>query len=95
MSTRFTGDSDGKQQATDVIFPNSSMDLVEGIYKGNVVSDLFNDILGRTLVEYIQERVAEDPSLSTKDIGDWCGYRRHKRRGFRETFPLTEFDSGI
>ena len=53
----------GKQQATDVMFPNSSMELVERIYKGNVVSDLFNDILGETLVAYIEEASALTSSI--------------------------------
>src|SRR5262249_6657974 len=32
----------GQRAATEVMFPGSSMDLIEGIYKGNAVSDLFN-----------------------------------------------------
>ena len=35
----------GRTRATQVIFPDSSMALVEGIYKHNAVSDYFNDVL--------------------------------------------------
>nr|DAC82026.1 TPA_exp: polyketide synthase [Kiritimatiellota bacterium] len=65
----------GQKQPTDVIFPNSSMELVEGIYKGNVISDLFNDIVGSALVSYIQERLAQDGSSQIKilEIGAGTG----------------------
>lgn len=35
----------GNVRATDVIFPNGSMDLVSGIYKGNQEIDFFNKLL--------------------------------------------------
>ena len=38
----------GEILATDIIFPNSSMALVEGIYKNNPMADLFNTILANT-----------------------------------------------
>ncbi|MCY9124273.1 hypothetical protein MOE62_19210, partial [Bacillus inaquosorum] len=34
----------GKKLATDTMFPQSSFELVEGIYKNNVVVDYFNDV---------------------------------------------------
>ena len=37
----------GKRPATDVIFPNSSLELVEDIYKRNAVADRFNTHPGR------------------------------------------------
>ncbi|MGD2088021.1 MAG: SDR family NAD(P)-dependent oxidoreductase, partial [Candidatus Aminicenantes bacterium] len=50
----------GKRPATDVMFPNSSMELVEGIFKHNIVADYFNDVLANTVVAYIQERLQPD-----------------------------------
>src|SRR5262245_51853460 len=47
----------GTQRATDVIFPNSSMRLVEGIYHGNALADYFNDALGATLTAGIDDRL--------------------------------------
>ena len=52
----------GKRQATDIMFPNGSLELVEGIYKGNVVTDYFNEVLGDTVVAYIRERLAREPT---------------------------------
>ena len=65
----------GKKQAAEVIFPDSSMELVEGIYKGNVLSDLFNDILGETLVAYIKKRLDQDTSSQIRilEIGAGTG----------------------
>ena len=65
----------GKVKATDVMFPNSSMELVEGIYKGNLLSDLFHDVLGETLVSYIQESLSQDGSSQFRilEIGAGTG----------------------
>nr|BAP05595.1 CalG [uncultured Candidatus Entotheonella sp.] len=46
----------GRRQATDVLFPNASMELVEGIHKGNMAADLFNEVLEDTVVAYLEER---------------------------------------
>ena len=65
----------GRQQATDVIFPNSSMDLVEGIYKGNTVSDMFNEVLGTTVEAYFEKRFREDSKAQIRilEIGAGTG----------------------
>ena len=65
----------GEQQATDVMFPNSSMELVEGIYKGNAVSDLFNDVLWTTVERYLEERLSQDSSAQIRvlEIGAGTG----------------------
>jgi hypothetical protein len=51
----------GRQRATDVMFPNSSMHLVEGLYRGNPQADYFNDVLGRTLSACIEQQLQADP----------------------------------
>ena len=65
----------GNKQATDVMFPNSSMHLVEGVYKGNVVADYFNEVLGNSIVAYVLERIARDPSARIRllEIGAGTG----------------------
>ncbi|MCP5003643.1 MAG: SDR family NAD(P)-dependent oxidoreductase, partial [Planctomycetes bacterium] len=65
----------GKQHATDIMFSNSSMALVEGIYKDNPVSDMFNDLLGDTLVAYIQQRIERDADVQLRilEIGAGTG----------------------
>ncbi|TYQ17735.1 UNVERIFIED_CONTAM: phosphopantetheine binding protein [Acetivibrio alkalicellulosi] len=56
----------GSVQATDIMFPNSSMELVEGIYKGNVISDYFNEYVLFALKEYIEKRKKEGLPKGTK-----------------------------
>ncbi|MCP4396441.1 MAG: class I SAM-dependent methyltransferase, partial [bacterium] len=47
----------GKVLATDIMFPNSSMALVEGIYHHNPVADYFNDVLADVIAAYIEARL--------------------------------------
>src|SRR6266545_2488790 len=65
----------GKRLATDIMFPNSSMALVEGVYKNNVVADYFNEVLADTVVTYVQERVKQDPAARMRilEIGAGTG----------------------
>jgi acyl transferase domain-containing protein/ubiquinone/menaquinone biosynthesis C-methylase UbiE len=65
----------GKQLATDIIFPNSSLELVEGIYKNNLVADYFNEVLADTVAAYIQERLQQDSSTPMRilEIGAGTG----------------------
>lgn len=44
--------------ATDVMFPGSSMDLVEGIYKHNRIADHFNAVLADSLRAELAEKAA-------------------------------------
>src|SRR5436305_13622534 len=50
----------GKRPATGVMFPNGSMQLVEGIYQKNAIADYFNDDLAQLVVTYLQERLTGD-----------------------------------
>ena len=65
----------GKQPATDIIFPDSSMQLVEGIYQGNPFADYFNDVLGKTVSAYIQEKLCADKACKIRilEIGAGTG----------------------
>jgi polyketide synthase PksM len=65
----------GKKPATDILFPNSSMDRVEGIYKNNPVSDYFNEVLAEAVVAYVEERVKLDPAARIRilEIGAGTG----------------------
>ncbi|MEJ2621459.1 MAG: SDR family NAD(P)-dependent oxidoreductase, partial [Candidatus Thiodiazotropha sp.] len=65
----------GKQQATDILFPNGSMERVEGIYKNNSVSDYFNLSLCKSLIDYLEARKAHDPSFRLRiiEIGSGTG----------------------
>jgi len=65
----------GKVPATDIMFPNSSMELVEGIYKENPVADYFNETLADIVVAYMNERSQKDPSARIRilEIGAGTG----------------------
>ncbi|MEA5576032.1 SDR family NAD(P)-dependent oxidoreductase [Anabaena sp. UHCC 0451] len=65
----------GKQQATDVIFPNSALTLVENVYKGNAVADFYNQTLQNSVVAYVQARLAQDPRTQIRilEIGAGTG----------------------
>src|SRR5436853_5090575 len=65
----------GKRPATEILFPNGSMQLVEGIYQHNVIADSFNDALAHLLVTYIQERLTHDKDARIRilEIGAGTG----------------------
>ncbi|QOT00446.1 SDR family NAD(P)-dependent oxidoreductase [Brevibacterium sp. JNUCC-42] len=54
----------GKRLATDAMFPHSSMTLVEGIYKNNLLADYFNEVLAEKVVAFIQERSSQSASTN-------------------------------
>ncbi|WP_016742494.1 MULTISPECIES: SDR family NAD(P)-dependent oxidoreductase [Bacillales] len=58
----------GKKLATDVMFPGSSMELVQPIYKNNPVADHYNEVLAETAAAYVEERVKKDPSAKIRII---------------------------
>ncbi|MCZ8519622.1 MULTISPECIES: SDR family NAD(P)-dependent oxidoreductase [Paenibacillus] len=65
----------GRKLATDVLFPNSSMERVEGIYKNNPVADYFNEVLADMLLAYIEQKLEENPDASIRivEIGAGTG----------------------
>lgn len=65
----------GKVPATDIMFPDSSMELVEGIYKNNPTADYFNEVLADTVMAYIDERVNENRSARIRifEVGAGTG----------------------
>jgi len=46
----------GETTAHEVMFPNSSAELVEGIYKGNIRADYFNLLTAQCAYAYVRER---------------------------------------
>ena len=64
----------GKRRATDVMFPDSSMRLVEGTNQGNKIADFFNGVLADTVIAYIREREAHGAeALHILEIGAGTG----------------------
>ena len=65
----------GRQKPTEVLFPQASMDLAAGIFKGNGVADFFNDVLSDALAAAVQERLRQDPGAQVRilEIGAGTG----------------------
>ncbi|MBT2744869.1 MULTISPECIES: beta-ketoacyl synthase N-terminal-like domain-containing protein [unclassified Lysobacter] len=64
----------GALPATDVLFPESSMHLVEGIYKHNLIADHFNRVLGDTLrAEFAARAARGERGLRLLEIGAGTG----------------------
>ncbi|EGD45657.1 Mycocerosate synthase., 6-deoxyerythronolide-B synthase [Ruminiclostridium papyrosolvens DSM 2782] len=80
----------GKVPATDVMFPNSSMELVEGIYKNNPISDYFNGNLADTLVAYIEKR-RQDQSGRLRIIEIGAGTGGTSEMVFEKIKPFRDY----
>nr|WP_162306290.1 SDR family NAD(P)-dependent oxidoreductase [Brevibacillus laterosporus] len=65
----------GKRKATEIMFPDSSMQLVEGIYKYNKLADYFNNVLADTVISYVQNRLDSNANSKIRivEIGAGTG----------------------
>ncbi|MBE7960327.1 class I SAM-dependent methyltransferase, partial [Bacillus amyloliquefaciens] len=65
----------GKIKATDVMFPDSSMELVEGIYKHNILADYYNDVLANEACIYVENVMKNNPEANIRllEIGAGTG----------------------
>ncbi len=66
----------GKTLATDVMFRQSSVESVAGVYKDNKPADFFNDCLADVVEAYIEERALADqdmPPLRLIEVGAGTG----------------------
>lgn len=61
----------GKTAATEVMFPNASMERVEGIYKNSPVSDYFNEVLAQVILAYIEQ--TDSKKIRILEIGAGTG----------------------
>ncbi|MBF0119031.1 MAG: SDR family NAD(P)-dependent oxidoreductase [Desulfobacterales bacterium] len=63
----------GKIPATDIMFPNSSMELVENVYKGNITADFFNNLVLAGVISYIKTRESGDEKIYILEVGAGTG----------------------
>ncbi len=61
----------GERAATEVMFPDSSMQLVEGVYRGDPLADRLNEIVAQGVAEHV-ERAGERP-LRVLEVGAGTG----------------------
>ncbi|MEH2062923.1 MAG: SDR family NAD(P)-dependent oxidoreductase [Nostoc sp.] len=65
----------GSIQATDILFPKSSMEKVENMYQRNSLSDYFNTFVAKSAEAYIRQRIQADPQTRIRilEIGAGTG----------------------
>ena len=65
----------GRKPATDIIFPGSSLQLVEGIYRDTPVARYFNTALTETVLDYVRSRIETYPATEIRilEIGAGTG----------------------
>jgi acyl transferase domain-containing protein/NAD(P)-dependent dehydrogenase (short-subunit alcohol dehydrogenase family)/acyl carrier protein len=80
----------GKTPATNIMFPNSSTKMVEGVYKDNPVADYFNEILADIVISYLEERLSQDPSAQIRIIEIGAGTGGTSATVFKKLKPYRD-----
>ncbi|MBO9699912.1 MAG: SDR family NAD(P)-dependent oxidoreductase [Sporocytophaga sp.] len=65
----------GKTKATDIMFPKSSLEMVENVYKNDKVSKAYNECLANAFIASLQARLIDDPNAKIRilEIGAGTG----------------------
>ena len=65
----------GRRQATDVLFPGGSMDLVSELYAGNVQTDFYNRLVADRVLEHVRHFTRRYPRSAAQifEIGAGTG----------------------
>ena len=65
----------GERRPVDVLFPDGTVDLVESVYRGNPVADLFNRVVAEAAALWVKRRLAQDPNARIRvlEIGAGTG----------------------
>ena len=65
----------GRVQATDVLFPDGSLKLVEAVYKDNPVASRFSQTLAQAVKGYVHARSQSEPGIKVRilEIGAGTG----------------------
>ncbi len=80
----------GKVAATDIMFPEASVALVEGIYKNNPISDYFNDVMLNALVSFIETRLAHDNNARIRILEIGAGTGGTSALAFEKLRPVKQ-----
>ncbi|GHG44936.1 hypothetical protein GCM10018980_23300 [Streptomyces capoamus] len=77
----------GRRLATEILFPDSSMDLVQGLYQDNALADFFNGVLADAVAAYVERRLAQDPSARVRILEVGAGTGGTSAMVFRRLRP--------
>ena len=78
----------GKIKATDVMFPDSSMELVEGIYKHNILADYYNDVLANEACIYVENVIKYNPEANIRLLEIGAGTGGTSSTLFKSSAPI-------
>ncbi|TMC16868.1 MAG: hypothetical protein E6J34_19405, partial [Chloroflexi bacterium] len=81
----------GQSAATTVLFPKSSRELVEGVYKHNRVTDFFNAILADAVVAYLNEIRKSEGSARLRILEVGAGTGGTSAMIFQKLLPYQEY----
>src|SRR6266511_3389281 len=83
----------GDQPVTEVMFPDSSMQLVEGVYRGNALADYFNEALGDTLAACVEHMLhaEKEHKIRILEIGAGAGGTTTTLLPLLQRFPIDEY----
>ena len=73
----------GEQSATAVLFPQATMQRVEGVYQGNPVTDYANAVLAQAVRRYVQARLGAGSGGAAAADRGWRRHGRYERGGVR------------
>ncbi|QWF85158.1 D-alanine--poly(phosphoribitol) ligase subunit 1 [Amycolatopsis sp. CA-230715] len=68
----------GEVVGTEIMFPDSSMELVRNLYRGNPLSDFFNDLVADTVRRYRDHGPAAGRAVHVLEIGAGTGATSEK-----------------
>jgi hypothetical protein len=80
----------GEIPATDVLFPDSSLHLVEGIYKQNAVADYFNEVLADTVGACVLNRLQQAPTSPLRILEIGAGTGGTSTKVFQKLIPYQD-----
>lgn len=63
----------GEKNEMEVLFPDNSVSLVENIYKGNKVSDWYNEMLAKAVQLYVKELTTKYPERKVRILEAGAG----------------------
>ncbi|MWC28302.1 SDR family NAD(P)-dependent oxidoreductase [Paenibacillus sp. MMS18-CY102] len=80
----------GERPATEYMFPNGTLELVESVYKHTPVAEYFNEVASDAVVAYVEERRAHDPGARIRLLEIGAGTGGTSSKMFAKLAPFRE-----